>query len=692
MADIDELFRRGAGTARPRKTGSAGFDELFGRGTGTTGPQPKPKAAKPALRVVDEDAVDDSAAHAEAQAKLAADQDAAVKAAADAYEALLPAIRAATPQAPTFEATQQLTGEAWVKQQWHDAVGADPAAFGVDSTFQVGLHSHGGAVIVTVIVPERLAGQGRAAVAERMIAEAARRQNLGVYEAHPDPVNKRRFWLVRENATDTTSGWREQPKTSAFYRSSTTGGTYHQQVLDLAGLVLRDPKTGQAKYPQREFRTGERGGECALTLPPGMLPKHAIAAQDGLRAALAMPELTVDEGDGLRPVIRLNSKPIVREFPKRNPLDAARLWLPRTEAERYACSAEVRLFLGVTETGEVVAPKLKDRSHAAVFGMTNSGKSTAMVTIARCLAAQGCEVWLLDAKGTPEFRSLYKENIPGITHLSVSTPALMHATVHKLRELYRFRAAVANELADRGLTVDDIIWPRVVCIFDEMGEFLNTALSDGGDPVAKEQAQVTVNMLGEIGAKARAYGVHMIVAGQHVYVAALPNKVKEHLSVRVVFGKASDTHVQRLYDEQDRDGAKAARDGILPGMKGRGIVLADEGDAVQFQAFHNDPEASAAFAKAAAGTPRLIRWAHKFPIGDGPGAHGEWQSWGGWEGNSKYEMTGTVEDIGTVALDRRDPVTGQIEYDPGAGAWDMLNRRAYSPGSPPRSKAFTNVN
>ncbi|OBK58239.1 hypothetical protein A5654_02630 [Mycolicibacterium fortuitum] len=650
-----------------------------------------PRSSKPALHVVAEDAVDDSAA--QAQAKLAADQDAAVKAAADAYMALLPEIKAARPQPPTYEETQQLTGEAWVHQQWRDALSANPDAFGIESTVEVGLHSHGGAVIVTVIVPEHLAGQARAGIAKSMIAEATRRQNLGVYEAHPHPTEKRKFFLIRENATDTTSGWREHPKTAAFYRSATTGGTYHQQVFDLAGLVLRDPKTGQAKYPQREFRTGDRGGECVLTLPPGMLPKHAIAAQDGLRAALAMPALTIDEGDGLRPVIRLNSKPIVKEFPKRNPLTAGRLWLPKTEAERYACSAEVRLFLGVTETGAVIAPKLKDRSHAAIFGMTNSGKSTAMVTIARSLAAQGAEVWLLDAKGTPEFRSLYKENVPGITHLSVSTPALMHATVHKLRELYRFRAAVANELADRGLTVDEIIWPRVVCIFDEMGEFLNTALSDGGDPVAKEQAQVTVNMLGEIGAKARAYGVHMIVAGQHVYVAALPNKVKEHLSVRVVFGKASDTHVQRLYDEQDRDGAKAARDGILPGMKGRGIVLADDGDAVQFQAFHNDSEAAAAFAKAAAGTPRLIRWAHKFPIGDDvPGAHGEWQSWGGWEGNSKYEMTGTVEDIGTVALDRRDPVTGRIEPDPGAGAWDMLNRRAYSPGSPPRSKAFQNVN
>lgn len=674
----------------------ADIDALLG--TGTSGPRPSPKrkpkatADRPQLHVVESESEVPAPDPVETREQAAA-QDAEVRAAADAYMALLPAIKAARPQPPTFEDQETLTGGEWVMAQWHDALTTDAAAFGLDSRFWFTTHiSDKGGLIVTVNVPEDLAGQSRAPIAEKMVAEASRRQNLGIYEAQPDEVNKRQFWLIRENAIDTTSGWRERPKTAAFYRSAVSGGTYHQEVFDLVGLRGVDPKTGQIQYPQRQFRSGERGGECVLTLPAGMLPKHALAAQDGLRAALSMPELTVDDGDGLRPVIRLNSKPIVREFPKRNPITADRLWLPRTEAERYACTNEVRLFLGVTETGEMIAPRLKERSHAAIFGMTNSGKSTAMVTIARSLAAQGAEVWLLDAKGTPEFRSLYKENVPGITHLSVRTPALMHATVHKFRELYRFRAAVANELADRGLTVDEILWPRVVLIFDEMGEFLNKRLSDGGDKVAKKQAEVTVNILGEIGAEARAYGCHLIVAGQHVYVAALPNKLKEHLSIRAVFGKASDTHIQRLYDEQDRESAKAAREGILPGLKGRGIVLADEGNAVQFQSFHNDAVAAAAFARASADTPRLIRWAHRFPVGDDvPGAHGAWQEWGAWEGDSSHEPDGTVEDIGTVALDRRNPVTGQIEYDPAAARWDMLSA-SYSPGSPPRSRAFQNIN
>ncbi len=619
--------------------------------------------------------------HAAASAAVAAAQDAEVRAAADAYEALLPAIRAARPQAPRYQDAVQLTGADWIVDRLRALLTpADPNRFSVE------VFTREDAVVVEVTAHVLVNRRELACFLAHRIAE---QENLGIFEAAP-AADPSKFFLIRRGAIDTSFGWRGHgPRAAAFFENRDG----QRRVFDLAKVFQTNRRTKQRRYPKvHAWGEDDRGGWAELRLPPGMLLDTVRAHEAGFRQALNAPDLVVDSV-GVYPILRLNTREVVRQFPKQNPLVAGRMYLPRTEAERYACSAHIRLFLGVTETGAVVAPKLKDRSHAAIFGMTNSGKSTAMVTIARSLAAQGAEVWLLDAKGTPEFRSLYKEGVPGITHLSVATPALMHATVHKLRELYRFRAAVANELADRGLTVDDIIWPRVVCIFDEMGEFLNTALSDGGDPVAQEQAKVTVNMLGEIGAKARAYGVHMIVAGQHVYVAALPNKVKEHLSVRVVFGKASDTHVQRLFDEQDRDGAKAAREGILPGMKGRGIVLADEGDAVQFQSFHNDTEAAAAFAKAAAGTPRLIRWAHKFPVGeDVPGAHGEWQSWGGWEGNSKYEMTGTVEDIGTVALDRRDPVTGQIEYDAGAGAWDMLNRRAYSPGSPPRSKAFTNVN
>ncbi|WOF19458.1 DUF87 domain-containing protein [Mycobacterium avium] len=669
----------------------SGFDELFADEAPTRSAKPRAKKDAPSLKVVQPES--EATEAPTAPRATSADRDPDVIAAADRYVALLPEIRAARPQAPIHDdQPATLTGEDWVIDAWKRALfSGEAGAFGLDGRFTAAVYPRADTIYVEVTVPPELAGLGRGPVADAMLAEAHRRQNLGEYNAEPG-ADKQKLFLIRKGAIDTSHGWNSYPKTRAFYRSATTGGTYHQELFDLVGLRVIDPKTREIKYPQREFGSDDRGGTVTLALPPGMLPRDVIAAEPALRAALAMPELTVTAGDGLRPTIHLNSKPLVRAFPKSNPLSAGRLWLPRTEAERYAVSNEIRLFLGVTETGEVVAPRLKDRSHAAIFGMTNSGKSTTMVILARSLAAQGAEVWLADAKGTPEFRSLYKESVAGITHLSVATPALMHATVHKLRELYKFRAAVANELADRGLGVDDILWPRVVLIFDEMGEFLNTALSDGGDKVAKAQAQATVNMLGEIGAKARAYGVHLIVAGQHVYVAALPNKVKEHLSIRAVLGKASDTHIQRLFDEQDRDAAKAAREGILPGQKGRGIVMADDAEVVQFQSFYNDADQAAKFARDTAGTPRLKRWGHQFPTGDDvPGAHGAWQSWGAWEGDKSFEPDGTVEDIGTVVLDRPNPVTGELEPDPDAAPWDMTSP-AYNPGSPPRSAAFQNVN
>ncbi|WP_197466777.1 FtsK/SpoIIIE domain-containing protein [Tsukamurella pseudospumae] len=334
-------------------------------------------------------------------------------------------------------------------------------------------------------------------------------------------------------------------------------------------------------------------------------------AVPGLRQALRAPDLEVTSR-GVWPVLHLNTRKLVRSYPAQNPLSADRMYLPRTEAERYACASEVRLFLGVTEDGEVIAPKLATRSHAAIYGMTNSGKSTLMSVIARSLAAQGCEVWLADGKGTPEFRQLYLDRVPGITHLSVATPATMHATVHKLLELYRFRRDLGDELVQRGVT--DIRWTRVVLIWDEMGAFLNSALSDGADPVARKNAEYTVNWLAEVAAKSRAYGVHLLVAGQHVYSAALPSKLRENLSIRVVLGRASDVHIQRLFEEDVRDAAKAAREGIEPGMRGRGIVQADDGGVVQMQAFYNDAAASAALDRAMAGTPRLTRWGHLFPV------------------------------------------------------------------------------
>lgn len=643
----------------------SGYDYLYG----DFGVDDEPAPEAPPVEEIDFE---------EEQRQLSDEQAAEVQRAADAYVALLPEIRAARPQGPRHvDQAEQLKGVEWIAEGVRQTLRAKVPGYRVKAT------AANGSVYVHISVP---AGADPMSAGRHAARKLLDRGNLGQFEVHParDPQT---VILRRRDIEGPGSAWRAHgPRPGAFH----AGRDGQRKVFDLAGLVQKNPLTGSPQRPRVDsWGEDERGGTCQLALPPGMILDQVRKAEPALRQALNAPDLTVT-ANGVNPVLHLNTKKIVRKFPKRNTITADRLWLPKTQAERYACSDEVRLFLGVTETGEVVAPKLQDRSHAAVFGMTNSGKSAALATIARNLAAQGAEVWLGDSKGDIPLDLLYRENVPGITHLSAVTPALMHATVHKTRELYRFRAAVARELASRG--VRDISFPRVVVILDELGEFLNTALSDGADPVAQEQAKVTVNMLGEIGAKARAYGVHLIVAGQHVFSAALPAKLKEHLSVRVVFGKASSTHIQRLYEETDKESAKAAREGILPGMKGRGIVLADEGEVVQFQSFYNDADASAEFSTAAAGTPRLLRWAHKFPIGDGPGANGAWQSWGGWEGNSKYEMGGTVEDIGTIVLDRRNPVTGAIEYDPGAAAWDMTNTRAYSPGTPPRSKAFTNVN
>ncbi|KXP14033.1 hypothetical protein [Tsukamurella pseudospumae] len=73
------------------------------------------------------------------------------------------------------------------------------------------------------------------------------------------------------------------------------------------------------------------------------------------------------------------------------------------------------------------------------------------------------------------------------------------------------------------------------------------------------------------------------------------------------------------------------------------------------------------------------------------GGQGAWQQWGGWEGDAKHELAGTVEDLGTVELDRRSTATGELEPDPARATWDIASRD-YRPGSPPRSKAFKHIN
>ncbi|SKR41549.1 ftsk/SpoIIIE family protein, putative [Mycobacteroides abscessus subsp. abscessus] len=640
MADIDALLSRGGAARAPRPD-----------------PAPEPKL-KPRLRAVDAAGPDPDQLREQEEA-----QAAGIETAAQEFMAMLPAIKAARPLMPERgEQQDQLTGEEWVIEAWKTALfGGEAAAFGLDRRFSVAVFAREDAVIVEVIVPPELAGQGRVTVANRMIAEAARRQNLGIYEANP-AVDKRKFWLVRGGAIDTTDGWSAQSKTAAFYR----GGDYRRGVWDLAGLVQRAPKTGLLRYPQCEFRSGDRGGEVVLTLPPGMLPRDVIAAEPALRQALAMPQLTVDEGDGLHPVVRLNTKALVREFKAVNPLEARLFVRPRTMPERHTVPKGFVLPLGVREDGSHVLLPMDQTPHLGLYGETGSGKTVTQTNIIKTACLQSAAVVVADGKNGEDLKLLAKEHLPGqVAYFAGSDAAMFRALRMACDEVYR-RAALSERLIR-----DDIKYQPApfLLVADELGQWASKRI-DGGTKAEQDAVKTALAELSDVAALGRETRCFIVVSGQHTYASALPSKLKENLTNLAVMGPPTKKHLLSLFDDKDtREHAAALGKTISKRTKGRGILFDQETEKVEvFQSYFTPPgPAEDAFNRELAQAPRLRRIGIRYPTDDEPGGDGTWQSW------SPVSDPSTA-DLQLVHLDLPDgsPDPAMVRFDP--------THRAYAPG------------
>lgn len=632
------------------------FDAFFGTGdaapaasTGTKKPRPEP-APEPAV---------DPAAAAAAEAALTS--------AVDSYEALLPAIQAANPERGTVTVEAPLTGVAYAKDAWQRLLN-DTTALGewaVPPFGQATISGDGDAVTVTVTGTQRGA---ELATAKALVELAEHRGNLGRYVALPGDVPGT-FSLVRRGVEDTSGGWASDPKTRAFY----TNPQYRAGVWDRCGLTATDARS-RALHPKPQFGSDDRGGTAALTLPPGLLPAKVVGAEQALRQALAMPELTVTV-DGLRPVIHLNSRALNRDFPTKNPLRASMFTRPRTEAERYAAAGDFVLPLGVRADGSPLLISQDVVPHMGVFGGTGAGKTVLIRSLVDAAVLQGASVVLADAKNGKDLRALAirarNGELPGVVHYAATSEAALHRAVLYVHDELQLRQALSQRLSQRDIEYQPA---PMLFVFDEWGAWIDTCLGSK-DKAVKAAAETTRDRMTFIASQAREFRIFILLTGQYAYVDALAGKLRASLKTLAVLGPPQSDHLQNLFDGERRADVKKLGATITGRMKGRGTVVVDSdeesGDVELFQGFYNAPGPDAdALAAALKRAPAQRRFGWRFPSKGEVGGDGSWQSWTPVSDPSS-------DDLQTIWLDLPDG-----SPDPAAARYDPADR-GYRPGTPP---------
>lgn len=587
---------------------------------------------------------------------------------------------AATPVTDTAAAPSSVDV---VIERWTAAL-SNTAALGLPPGSRGRAVPYGAGVAVQIKVPE---GTVLPPLAQRLVA-FARDRGWGVWRG--EALDATRLRLVRDVVgADPATPWRAAGATAAAFYAARQDGVgeigFRRQAFAAAGLtVARD---GRLLVPRvHSLELGLRGPEIVVDLPGGLAVEAVVKAAGRLATVFKCPDLTVVP-DGARARIKLNHQPPAT-FPATVPLEPALLQRPTTLEQRFIVAPQLVLPVGVTREGQHVTVPLASRPHTVIAGTSGSGKSRTLQTMIVGLALQGAQVAVGDAKGDPDLAALYQSRLPGFVHHS-TTVAGISRLILWLKDELALRAALIPHLARRGVPRPS--WDSVVVVIDEWGQMCDELLNSP-DPAERGAAEAMVNTVSKIFAQGRSFGLYLILSTQHTYASALPGRLAQNASTRIVMGrpKAGSRGPLEVLFASEREEASAAADGILDGMKGRGIVADQSGTIQQFQSYYgyspvdHGSVTDAALAAAWAATesalrqvPRLPRWGWRFPT-DGPGSDGSWQEWSLYPGSDKAPLP-TVEQLDVVLLDGPDG-----EPDPGVATWDPLSPE-YNPGAAPLS-------
>ncbi len=225
----------------------------------------------------------------------------------------------------------------------------------------------------------------------------------------------------------------------------------------------------------------------------------------------------------------------------------------------------IPLFLGKDVKGHPLAFDLADMPHLLIAGRTGTGKSVCLnamiLSILMTRTPDEVKLILIDPKivELTQFKRIPHLMNPVVTDMK-KAEALLAWACDKMDERYGYlaRASVRNiasynqlnidELYERIQPEDDEEWERIpkfmpwiVIIIDEMGDLVAT--------VGKEVETQIVRLA----QKARASGIHLILATQKPTVEVITGLIKSNLPARIAFQVASRNDSRVVLDEMGAD-------------------------------------------------------------------------------------------------------------------------------------------
>ncbi len=216
------------------------------------------------------------------------------------------------------------------------------------------------------------------------------------------------------------------------------------------------------------------------------------------------------------------------------------------ESDVYrACDAPLCFAIGVDVAGSAVAADLAKMPHLLVAGTTGSGKSIFIKAMTISLVMRNSPQALRLVTIDPKIVELSRLNGlphllgPTVTDLEKALRVLRWAVVEMENRYKKLAALAARNLDDYNRLADkkgEATLPRLVILIDELADMMMLSPEE------------TEKLLTRLAQKARAVGIHLVVATQRPSTDVVTGLIKANFPARISFATASQVDSRVVLD------------------------------------------------------------------------------------------------------------------------------------------------
>lgn len=210
-------------------------------------------------------------------------------------------------------------------------------------------------------------------------------------------------------------------------------------------------------------------------------------------------------------------------------------------------SSPLTVAMGLDISGKPIVTDLRKMPHGLIAGATGSGKSvcinTMLVSLLYKAKPEELKLLLVDPKMVELAPYNYVPHLasPVITDVKAATAALKWA-VEEMERRYELLAHAGvrditkfNQLADEHKRYSDKL-PYLVIVIDELADLMMMAPADVEEAISR------------IAQKARACGIHLLIATQRPSVDVITGLIKANVPTRIAFSVSSQIDSRTVID------------------------------------------------------------------------------------------------------------------------------------------------